>query len=186
MKSKLALLIPAAVVGVGALLIGCGTQASNQADRSAAPAPPPPLATESPSQSPSGATGTAQGGASAAPAPGASSTAPIGPKSRNRKSEQLNDIACKDIGNGDLCGLTDPQGYRASYAKHAGTPIWLDYNLKCKNGRRYGDEGKFEAHAGNTYSYVFKVGAQGPCKVIMYVRPPSDTSQGPWSSGYVG
>lgn len=118
------------------------------------------------------------------PAPGKSESfsAPPGFKLENPKlgSNQ----ACRNVGNGDLCVMTDPKGYRTSYHKQGGSPVWLDFNLVC-GSKRFGDAGKFKAETGQVRSYVFAVGNQGACTGWLYVREPSDTTMGPWGVGPV-
>ena len=71
---------------------------------------------------------------------------------------------------GTLCANIDPNpGYRAVLTTGGddGGTI-LDFNLICDNNRWFGDGGSFTTVANRQYSYVFKVGDQGRCKVRLY------------------
>ena len=88
--------------------------------------------------------------------------------------------------NGDtglLCINYDPQGYQAEYWYNQGTyGDWMDFNLVCDNGHTYGDRGAFKTEGAEaTYSYVFAVGSQGRCHVVLYDR----SSGGETASGSV-
>lgn len=79
------------------------------------------------------------------------------------------DQACAAVGtNGVLCANALSDGYQARYSKTGGQAVVADFNLLCKNGAVYGDYGAFAISAGQTRSYVFKVAAQGECRVRLY------------------
>ena len=78
------------------------------------------------------------------------------------------DQACVALTNGVLCANALSDGYQARYNKTGGQAIVADFNLLCKNGAVYGDYGAFAISAGQTRSYVFKVAAQGECRVRLY------------------
>ncbi|MFF2081772.1 hypothetical protein ACFVXG_44250 [Kitasatospora sp. NPDC058162] len=82
-------------------------------------------------------------------------------------------------GGGLICATLDPSGYQASY-RTGSSPAgdWMDFNLVCDNGRRFGDNGAFQAVGSDqSYTYVFSVGSQGTCHVVL-----SDPSSGGSSS----
>ncbi|MEU2242289.1 hypothetical protein ABZ572_23110 [Streptomyces sp. NPDC018338] len=64
---------------------------------------------------------------------------------------------------GSLCLRVASNGYDISYYKRSGAAAKYDFNLYCDNGRWFGDEGSFIAVAGQTKTYVFRVGSQGSC-----------------------
>jgi hypothetical protein len=79
-----------------------------------------------------------------------------------------------------VCGDGVGTGYQAVFVKNVGSAQTMDFNLDCQSGRVFGDNGAFTATAGHTYTYVFAVGNQGPCFVIIYNRPAG----GHWQTLY--
>jgi hypothetical protein len=74
-------------------------------------------------------------------------------------------------GGGKICIDSDQKGYRAIYvAGDDARGDSMDLNLVCDNGRWFGDDGAFPAHANRTYTYVFAVGSQGTCHVTLFNR----------------
>ncbi|MFI5975435.1 hypothetical protein [Streptomyces sp. NPDC051452] len=86
-------------------------------------------------------------------------------------------VSCANTSGGStVCIENDPDGYRATV-----TP-WLDldgstldFNLRCANGRWFGDGGAFNAQTGYRRSYIFKVGSQGSCFARLIDRDTGQT-----------
>ncbi|MFB6520685.1 hypothetical protein [Streptomyces sp. NPDC056401] len=76
---------------------------------------------------------------------------------------------CQSIPNGLLCVEHINNGYNASYTKSGGATIKADFNLRCKIGSRFGDNGAFYVSAGERRTYFFAVGDLGDCRTEMYV-----------------
>ncbi|MEU9762064.1 hypothetical protein [Streptomyces sp. NPDC047985] len=78
---------------------------------------------------------------------------------------------CTNIGNGEVCatGISgSPNGYDAAYNKWAGPTVTARFQLVCANGYTKWDNGSFSISAGQRKSFVFSVGNQGSCKVVMH------------------
>jgi hypothetical protein len=75
-------------------------------------------------------------------------------------------------GGGWICLDYDPRGYNAEYYTADSTHYdWMDFTLRCGNDRWFGDDGAFRAGESNKlYTYVFAVGSQGACRVVLYDR----------------
>ncbi|MEV0490734.1 hypothetical protein [Streptomyces atratus] len=89
---------------------------------------------------------------------------------------------CTDIGNGNVCaaGISgSPDGYGASYEKWEGSTVTARFQLICINNFSKWDNGAFTISKGQTKSFVFSVGDQGSCKVVMH------SGGTPYSSPYV-
>jgi hypothetical protein len=74
-------------------------------------------------------------------------------------------MAACSSGTNSVCIGYDTRGYDALFLKRSGPAVYVTFNLKCNNGRWFGDNGAFRAYAGNNYSYTFAVGSQGTCHV---------------------
>lgn len=78
---------------------------------------------------------------------------------------------CTDIGNGKVCatGISgSPDGYDAAYEKWGGSTVTARFQLICINGFSKWDNGTFTISAGQRKSFVFSVGDQGSCKVLLH------------------
>jgi hypothetical protein len=78
---------------------------------------------------------------------------------------------CSDIGNGKVCatGISgSPDGYDAAYQKWSGATVTARFKLMCTNGFSKWDNGTFTISAGQRKSFVFSVGDQGSCRVMLY------------------
>jgi hypothetical protein len=92
----------------------------------------------------------------------------------NANAAESRSIACRDVsGWGELCFSNDPQGYRATFYKYGNSEDpydRIDFNMRCANGRWFGDDGAFTIYQGRTASYVYKVGFQGLCWGLVFER----------------
>ncbi|MFB9573097.1 hypothetical protein [Streptomyces yanii] len=78
---------------------------------------------------------------------------------------------CTDIGNGKVCatGISgSPAGYDAAYDKREGATVTARFQLMCINGFSKWDNGSFTISKGQRKSFVFSVGNQGSCKVLLH------------------
>jgi hypothetical protein len=96
-------------------------------------------------------------------------------------SFQCNPVA-QNGGDGLVCIDYDPRGYDAAYFYGGGNAgDWMDFNLVCDNGRRFGSDGAFDTvpGQGGTNTYTFGVGSQGRCHVVIYDRSTGGESASP-------
>lgn len=75
--------------------------------------------------------------------------------------------SCSSLTNGAFCIRWASDGYDVQYMKSKGDQVVLDFNLWCKNGKKFGNKGSFVASSGSTHSYVFQVGSQGKCQGVL-------------------
>lgn len=72
-------------------------------------------------------------------------------------------LQCREVTHGWLC-INHSSGsntYDVGYIKDKGSAATnIDFNLWCKNGKKYGDKGQFVALGGTTHTYPFVVGDQ--------------------------
>ncbi|WP_189133630.1 hypothetical protein [Wenjunlia tyrosinilytica] len=81
-----------------------------------------------------------------------------------------------------MCIRTDPEGYDAKV--EAGMDLhghMVDLNLMCANGHWFGDQGKFNVFFSMRWTYVFRVGSQGACQVLLYDDTTKETWASPWA-----
>ncbi|WP_328944919.1 hypothetical protein OG259_28945 [Streptomyces sp. NBC_00250] len=82
---------------------------------------------------------------------------------------------CRNIGAGDLCIRSVPNGWDAKYAKRSGNAVLVDFNLVCVNGTKagwWGSDGAFWISAGETRTYTFGIGRDSntACNVRLFDR----------------
>jgi hypothetical protein len=76
-----------------------------------------------------------------------------------------------DSGAARYARTNNPQGYQAILIDSGNAhEDWMDFNLVCNSGKWFGDYGAFQAGPFRTYTFVFKVGSQGTCHVMVYDR----------------
>ncbi|GGO93394.1 hypothetical protein [Wenjunlia tyrosinilytica] len=86
-------------------------------------------------------------------------------------------------GRSHVCIRSVPDGYDAQvWVTSEMSGHTVDFTLTCANGHWFGDAGSFPVIAFKEYSYVFQVGSQGACQVLLYDSTLGQTWASPWIS----
>jgi hypothetical protein len=105
----------------------------------------------------------------------------VGPTGPASADSVCNGVA-QNGGDGEICLDYHSSGYRALYRwGDNSNGDWMDFNLACDSGRRFGSDAAFltNYHAHGYKVYVFRVGSQGRCHAVIHDRSVAGESSSP-------